>query len=156
MNMETAQATLNNYRQSPRKMRLVANFMRGKKAVNALDGLNFLDKRAAAPLKKLLESALSNAKNLDIPTEELFIREITVNGGATLYRRMPAPHGRAMMIRKKTSKITLVLGEKAGRNKKLAHDASKSEIAASKTPVEKTDKPKAVRKPKAAPKKAAK
>ena len=139
-----AHASLNNYRQSPRKVRLVANFMRGKKADVALDALNFVDKRAAAPLKKLLQSALSNAKNLELPTESLYIREITVNGGETLYRRMPAPRGRAMMIRKKTSKITMVLGEKP--SKKSAAQDSKPEKPAE---TEKKEKPKAARRAKA-------
>lgn len=113
--METAKAVLNNYRQSPRKVRLVADFMRGKNAETVLASLNHVDKRASDVLKKLLQSALSNAKNADMATENLFIREIMVNSGETLYRRMPAPRGRAMMIRKKTSRITLVLGDKPGK-----------------------------------------
>src|SRR4051812_19868346 len=113
--MNTATAQLNNYRQSPRKVRLVANFMRGKNAETALASLDYVDKRASEVLKKLLQSALSNAKNRDIATDKLYVREITVNSGETLYRRMPAPRGRAMMIRKKTSRIILVLGEKQSK-----------------------------------------
>jgi large subunit ribosomal protein L22 len=148
--METAKAILNNYRQSPRKVRLVANFMRGKNAEVALASLDYVDKRASETLKKLLQSALSNAKNSDIPTDKLFIREIMVNSGETLYRRMPAPRGRAMMIRKKTSRITLILGDKLGKGK-----ASKEGIITEKSlplPVEE----KKNTKPKAAAKKAAK
>jgi large subunit ribosomal protein L22 len=142
--METATAQLNNLRISPRKVRLVANFMRGKKATDALDNLSFVDKRSAAPLKKLLASALANAKSLDLKAEDLYVREITVNGGETLYRRMPAPRGRAMMIRKKTSKIKVVLGGKSG--KKLAAIASKNEAVpaeAEKAPAKAPRKPRA-------------
>ncbi len=125
--METAKAILNNYRQSPRKVRLVANFMRGKNAETALASLDYVDKRASEVLKKLLQSALFNAKNLDIPTDKLFIREIMVNSGETLYRRMPAPRGRAMMIRKKTSRIILVLGDKLGKGKPSAKTLTESQ-----------------------------
>ena len=147
--METAKAILNNYRQSPRKVRLVANFMRGKNAETALASLDYVDKRASEVLKKLLQSALSNAKNLDIPTENLFIREIMVNSGETLYRRMPAPRGRAMMIRKKTSRITMILGEKLGKGKK-----PKTEVI--ETPVAVEEAPKAKAKPRVTKPKTAK
>ncbi len=138
--METVTAQLNNLRISPRKVRLVADYMRGKKASMTFDNLSFVDKRAAEPLQKLLQSALSNAKNRDIAVENLFIQAITVNSGETLYRRMPAPRGRAMMIRKKTSKITIVLSEKQGK-KALAEAAEPAEAASAK-PAKKAAKPK--------------
>jgi large subunit ribosomal protein L22 len=116
--MATAQASLNDYRQSPRKVRLVADYMRGKSAEALAENLNFVDKRAAAPLKKLLKSALANAKDLNIPTENLVVKSILVDGGKILYRRLPASRGRATTIRKRTSKVTLVLAEGAGKKSK--------------------------------------
>ena len=83
-------AKLNNYRQSPRKVRLIANLVKGKKVDDALDILNFAGKRASLPLKILIESAISNAKNnFNLDKESLFIKEFRVDGGAILYRRMP-------------------------------------------------------------------
>lgn len=113
--MNQASAQLNNYRQSPRKVRLVANLIRGKKVDNALSLLKFAEKKAALPIEKLLKSAIANAKNRDISTDTLIVKEISVNGGAILYRRQPVSRGRAHPIRKRTSKITLVLGEKAAK-----------------------------------------
>lgn len=115
--MPGPKATLSNFRQSPRKMRLVANLVRGKKAVDALVHLDFVDKKAAAPVKKLIASALANAKNLDIPTENLVVKTITVNSGATLHRRRPVSRGRAHPIRKRTSAVFVELGEGAAKKK---------------------------------------
>ena len=84
-------AKLNNYRQSPRKVRLIANLVKGKKVEDALDILNFAGKRASLPLKTLIESAIANAKNnFNLEKENLFVKEFRVDGGAILYRRMPA------------------------------------------------------------------
>lgn len=127
--MATAQATLNNLRQSPQKTRLVADLMRGKKASEALAGLPFVDKKAAKPLAKLLQSALANAKNLDLDADKLVIKAITVDGGATLSRRRSAARGRAFPIRKRTSKITLVLEEKQAKKAKAAKAEAKTEDA---------------------------
>ncbi len=110
--MTEVKAELNNYRQSPRKVRLVANLVRGKRADRALDNLTFTAKRAALPIKKLIASALANAKNRSIPTENLVVKSIRVDGGAILYRRRPRSHGMANPIRKRTSRISLVLEEK--------------------------------------------
>lgn len=107
--MAEARAELNNYRQSPRKVRLVADAVRGKKIEEAITNLSFLPKRSALPLQKLLASALANAKNLSLPLENLIIKEITVDTGATLYRRRPRSRGMANPIRKRTSHITVVL-----------------------------------------------
>ena len=74
-------AKLNNYRQSPRKVRLIANLVKGKKVDDALDILNFAGKRASLPLKTLIESAISNAKNnFNLDKESLFIKEFRVDG----------------------------------------------------------------------------
>lgn len=103
-------AILKNYRQSPRKVRLVADTIRGKKVNAAILNLSFVPKRAAAPLKKLIESAVANAKhnhNLDLDT--LVIKSIQVDQGFTMKRSMPKWRGTAHPIRKKTCKVTVVI-----------------------------------------------
>lgn len=115
-----AKAKLNNYRQSPRKVRLVADTVRGKKVEDAITLLSFIPKRSALPIKKLLESALANAKNLSLPSENLIVKEISVDDGATLYRSQPRSKGMANPIRKRTSHIyvTLVTGSNLKGKKK--------------------------------------
>lgn len=110
--MNQAKATLKNYRQSPRKVRLVASAVRGKTLEEAIDILNFAAKRAASPLEKLLKSALANAKILNIPTENLTVKELRVDAGPTLYRRRSRSRGMATPIRKRTSHITVVVEAK--------------------------------------------
>lgn len=106
-------AKLNNYRQSPRKVRLIANLVKGKKVDDALGILDFAGKRASLPLKCLIESAISNAKNnFNVDKESLFIKEFRVDGGAILYRRMPRARGTAYPIRKRTSHIYIELEPK--------------------------------------------
>lgn len=109
MNEITAQ--LNNYRQSPRKVRLVASAIRGKSVKDAKNRLDFITKRATGPLHKLLNSAIANAKNLGVSADNLWIKSITVDGGKILYRRRPAAHGSAHTIHKRTSHINIVLEE---------------------------------------------
>ncbi|MES2213493.1 MAG: 50S ribosomal protein L22 [Patescibacteria group bacterium] len=144
--MATAHATLSNFRQSPRKMRMVANLVRGKKVADVLVNLGFTAKRASNPIKTLIESALANAKALDIPTENLIVSTITVDAGKILYRRRPAARGSAHPIRKRTSAIFVELGEsKAGKKVKIAKEASAPAVVAEKkavkkTPVKKTSK----------------
>ncbi len=110
--MNTATAQLNNYRQSPRKVRLVADLIRGKSVEQAIFALQFADKKAALSIGKLLQSAIANAKNLNIDTGTLIVHSVSVNGGKTMHRQMPMARGRAFGIKKRTSKIVLVLGEK--------------------------------------------
>ena len=109
-------AKLNNCPTSPRKMRLVADLVRGQQVDKALAILKFNQKEAAARLEKLLRSAIANwqAKNEDANLEEagVFIKEIRVDGGVILKRLRPAPQGRAHRIRKRSNHITLVLGAK--------------------------------------------
>ena len=109
-------AKLNNCPTSPRKMRLVADLVRGQQVDKALAILKFNQKEAAARLEKLLRSAIANwqAKNEDANLEEagVFIKEIRVDGGTILKRLRPAPQGRAHRIRKRSNHITLVLGAK--------------------------------------------
>ncbi len=109
--MAQVRAQLSNYRQSPRKVRVVADLLRGKKVEDALITLTFTTKRAAKPLEKLLSSAIANAKNLSIPTDNLIVKEISVDGGKILYRRRPRSHGMANPIRKRTSHVNIVLTE---------------------------------------------
>jgi large subunit ribosomal protein L22 len=116
--MNQARATLSNYRQSPRKVRGVINLIRGKSVEEATNLLSFIPKRSAGPVQKLLSSAVANAKNLSIPLENLVVKEISVNGGKILYRRLPMSRGRAFVIRKRTSHVDLVLGEKKPKSKK--------------------------------------
>jgi large subunit ribosomal protein L22 len=111
---QVAFAKLNNCPTSPRKMRLVADLVRGQKAEKALQILRFSSKEASRRLEKLLLSAIANwqAKNEDASIEDanLFVKEIRVDGGSMLKRLRPAPQGRAHRIRKRSNHVTLVLG----------------------------------------------
>lgn len=105
-------AILKQYRQSPRKVRLVADLIKGKNVDKALSELQFTDKRASLTIRKLLSSAIAGAKNnFNTAREDLFIKDITVNKGPTLSRWIPRARGRATPINKRTSHITLILGE---------------------------------------------
>jgi large subunit ribosomal protein L22 len=107
--MAQVKATLSNYRQSPRKVRLVANLVRGKKVSDAVSELSFLAKRAGDPVLTLINSAVANAKNLSIPTDTLFIKEIRVDAGLVMKRSMPRARGRAFPLKKRTSHVLVVL-----------------------------------------------
>lgn len=115
--MKEITAKLNSYRQSPRKMRLVADSIRGKSVEEAKARLGFVVKRASGPLQKLLNSAIANAKNMGAEEKDLKVKSITVNAGKILYRRRPAAHGSAHPIHKRTSHVTLVLEERKEGNK---------------------------------------
>ena len=107
-------AKLNNCPTSPRKMRLVADLVRGEKVEHALNILKFNQKEASGRLEKLLLSAIANwqSKNEDANIEEaeLIVKEIRVDGGAMLKRLRPAPQGRAHRIRKRSNHVTIVVG----------------------------------------------
>jgi large subunit ribosomal protein L22 len=113
---QIAFAKLNNCPTSPRKMRLVADLIRGEKVEKALNILRFSQKEASRRLEKLVLSAVANwqAKNedADIEAADLFIKEIRVDGGSMLKRLRPAPQGRAHRIRKRSNHVTVVLGAK--------------------------------------------
>ena len=113
---EVAFAKLNNCPTTPRKMRIVADSVRGKKVEMALTILKFSQKEASNKLEKLLMSAISNwqAKNEDSDVEEanLFVKEIRVDSAGMLKRLRPAPQGRAHRIRKRSNHVTLILGSK--------------------------------------------
>ena len=98
---------------APRKARMIVDIVRGKRADDALNLLQFTQKRGAGVVSKLIKSAVSNAENQgDIDIDTLFIKRIFVDQGPTLKRYMPRAMGRATMIRKRTSHITVVLEEK--------------------------------------------
>ena len=111
---QVAFAKLNNCPTSPRKMRLVADLVRGERVEKALNILKFNQKEASNRLEKLLLSAIANwqSKNEDANIEdaELIIKEIRVDGGSMLKRLRPAPQGRAHRIRKRSNHVTLVVG----------------------------------------------
>lgn len=104
-------AYLKNYRQSPRKVRLIADLVRGKKAGDALTTLQFVDKRAAGPIAKLIRSAMANAKDRGAAhPEALTIKTITVDKGITYKRFMPRARGSASPINRRNSNVTVELG----------------------------------------------
>ena len=106
-------SSLKNYRQSPRKVRLVADTIRGKKVPQALLELKFLPKRAAEIVAKLVASATANAENnFKVHKDDLIAKEISVDQGITLKRIRPRARGVAKRINKRTSNITLSLGVK--------------------------------------------
>ena len=113
---KTAIATLQNNPTSPRKARLVADLVRGKRVELALNILKNTSKQPAEKMRKLLLSAIANwqAKNegLRIEDADLFVEEIKVDVGRTLKRINTAPQGRAHRIRKRSNHITIILGSK--------------------------------------------
>jgi large subunit ribosomal protein L22 len=118
-----ASATLRYLRITPRKVRVVADLIRGKKVGLALAQLTYVEKRAALPLSKLLRSAVANADRasqgqLDVDT--LFVRELQVGQGPMLKRFMPRAMGRAYKVMKKTSHISIVVGDEAPQKKRRA------------------------------------
>ncbi len=105
-------AKLQDLRISPRKTRLVVDVIRGLKIEDAFNQLNFINKKVTLALKNLLDSALANAlNNFSLEKDNLFIKEIRVDEGRTLKRWMPRARGRATPLRKRTSHVTLILGE---------------------------------------------
>lgn len=112
-NKSVAFAKLNNCPTSPRKMRLVADLVRGQKVERALNILRFSSKESSKKLEKLLLSAINNwqQKNADASLEDaqLFVKEIKVDGGTMLKRLRPAPQGRAHRIRKRSNHVTIIV-----------------------------------------------
>ena len=103
-------ASLQNYRISPRKVRLVADMIRGKNVLAAKDILVGAAKKARHPISDLLDSAIANAlHNHKIDKENLFVKEIRVDQGYVLKRHIPVSRGSAHPIKKKTSHISIVL-----------------------------------------------
>ena len=113
-------AKLNNCPTSPRKMRLVADIIRGEDVEKAINILKFNAKEASGRLEKLLLSAIANweSKNegSNIESSNLYVKEITVDNGRMLKRIQPAPQGRAHRIRKRSNHVTIVLGSRTQEN----------------------------------------
>lgn len=110
--MAEVKAQLNNLRLAPRKVRTVVGLIKGKKVVDALDQIEYLVKRPAPLIKKLLNSAVANAENnFNMVKDNLYIKSIIVNEGIKLKRFKAKGFGRAALIQKKTSHIKLVLDE---------------------------------------------
>lgn len=106
-------AELKNYRQSPRKVRLVADMLRGKKVEAALIDLQFLGKRAALPFEKLIKSAVANAThNSKTSPDHLVVKKVSVTKGPTLKRIRPRSRGMANRINKRTSVLKVELATK--------------------------------------------
>jgi len=112
-------AKLRHLRIAPRKVRLVADLIRGKSAEKAQTTLDFTTKNATLPLAKLLKQAISNAKNnFQLDPANLYISKITVDEGPKIKRWMPRARGQASEIQKKTSHITMILDEIVQRKKR--------------------------------------
>ena len=112
MNTMEVQAHLRNLRISPRKVRLIADVIRGMNVSNAKIQLEFINKKSSQPVLKLLNSAIANAKhNFNLSEDNLYISKIFVNEGTTLKRWIPRAMGRASSINKRTSHVTIVLDE---------------------------------------------
>ena len=105
-------AILKNYRQSPRKVRLIADLVRGKSVKNALETLKFVNKRASEPFAKVIRSAEANAKSQGIDVSGLIIKSVAVDKGTVLKRIMPRARGSAARINKRNSHIKVELGSK--------------------------------------------
>ncbi len=104
-------ARLRFVRVAPRKARLVADLIRGKKSEEALTVLTFTKKAAAKIVIKLLKSAVANAMQKKMDADRLYVKQITVDQGPTMKRFQPRALGRATTIRKRTSHINIVLDE---------------------------------------------
>ena len=108
-----AKATLKYARISSRKVKIVADLIRGKDIDEALAIVKFTPKASSEIIEKLLKSAIANAENNhNMKHENLYVAEIYANQGPTLKRRRPAAKGSAVRIRKRTSHITIVLKER--------------------------------------------
>jgi len=116
-----ATAFLKNYRQTPRKVRDVANAIKGKSVEEAIAILTFLPKRAAEPLKRLIQSAVASAKVQNV-SGELIVKDIRVDKGIVMRRSMPRARGSAAPIKKRLSHVHVVLD--AREPKKVAKKSS--------------------------------
>lgn len=103
-------ALLKNYHQSPRKVRLVADLIRGKSVGEARAALEFLHKKSSPAVVKLLDSAIANARNGGASVDNLFVKKITVDKGAVMKRGRPFGRGRSGTLRKTMSIVYLELG----------------------------------------------
>ncbi len=131
--MAEATAQLKNYRQAPRKVRLLADLVRGKSANRALDLLANLPKRASEPMSKLIKSAVANS---GLAPDQVFISAIAVNEGLVMKRMMPRARGRGAQILKRSSHITISISKKAEAKADVAPKAKTAKKASKKAEVE--------------------
>jgi large subunit ribosomal protein L22 len=103
-------AELRKYNQSPRKVRLVTELVKGKSVEKALEALAFLPKRAASPIQKLIQSAAANAAAKGEDVAKLKVKNITVDSDGMMVRYMPRAMGRATPIRRRKTRVLVTLG----------------------------------------------
>lgn len=130
-------AFLKNYRQSPRKVRLVADLIRGKEVSRAQVALSFTDNKSAPAFRKLIDSAVANARQAGFEASDLLVKTVMVDEGLSMRRYMPRARGRATPYLKRTSRITLELAQKERVEKKSAKKAASAEKTAAKPAAEK-------------------
>ncbi len=137
-----AVAKLNNYPTSPRKMRLLADLIRGMEVEKALGILQFNPKHPAVPLYKLLKSAINNwaQSNTGVKVEDagLIVKTIMVDGGRVIKRMRPAPQGRGYRVRKRSNHVTLVVDSRENKvnDKKKVRAVKSGENSAENTTVQ--------------------
>lgn len=131
-------AKLSNLRIAPRKVRLVADVVRGKGVQRALDELSFVDNKSARPIAKLIKSAIANAKNnFQLNPDNLYISTIFVNEGSKLKRWRPRSRGQANEIIKRNSHVIVILNEKGKPRDKKIVKADKKEARRAENKIEK-------------------
>lgn len=119
-------ATLTNYKQSPQKTRLVADLIRGKSVHDARIALSYLPKKSAPVFKKLLDSAVSNARGAGHATDALVVKTVSVDKGLVMRRYKPMARGRASQVRRTRSSISLQLGVAAPKKEKTLKKTEKA------------------------------
>lgn len=124
-------AQLNGIRIAPRKVRIVANLLKRKDVVRALDQLAQMVQRPILPIGKLLESAIANAENnFHMVRENLYVKNIIVDEGQKLTRYLPKGFGRASLIQKKTSRVRVILDERVPGLKRAPKERAQTTDAA--------------------------
>lgn len=118
-------ASLTNYKQSPRKVRLVADMIRGKRVSVARDSLVFLAKKSSPEIIKLLNSAIANARQKGMNPDDLIVKSISVDKGSVIKRSMPKARGRAAAIHRTMSHVNIELGMAADARPVAAEKAAK-------------------------------
>ena len=150
-----AVAKLNNYPTSPRKMRLLADLIRGMKVEKALAVLDHNPKHPAVPLRKLVVSAISNWKQKNEGADEtsLVVKTIFVDAARVIKRMRPAPQGRGYRVRKRSNHVTLIVDIAGGSSMAVKSQAAEEVIAAPVAEKKATTKKATTAKKAAAPKK---
>ena len=136
-------ASLYNFKQSPRKVRLVADMIRGKRVMLAQDMLAFMPKKSSPEIEKLLASAIANARQAGMNPDDLVVKTISVDKGAVLKRFKPMARGRAARVHRTMSIVKIELGAAAAFVKKTPKTEAKAETA------ETVEKKPAAKKPRA-------